>query len=52
MTVAVAPVTPNEQSEPITDFVFNAQNWAEDIALVWAMGFEVDDDNKPGAPNE
>jgi len=43
-TIAAAP---NEQDEPIADFVFNAQNRAEDIALVWAMGFEVDDDNKP-----
>ncbi len=45
--VAVAPVTPNKQNEPIVDFIFNAQNWAEDIALVWSMGFKVDDDNEP-----
>jgi hypothetical protein len=50
-TTAAAPVNPNEQSEPIGDFVFNAQNRAEDIALVLAMGFEVDDDNKPAPEN-
>jgi hypothetical protein len=50
-TKTAAPVTPNEQNKPIVDFVFYAQNWAEDIALVWAMGFEVNDDNKPAPEN-
>ena len=31
---AAAPVAPNEQNESIADFIFNAQNRAEDIALV------------------
>ena len=46
-----APVTPIEQNEPIADFIFNTQNRAEDIALVRAMGFEVDDDNEPALEN-
>ncbi len=46
-TTAAAPVIPNEANEPIADFIFNAQNRAENIALVWAMGFEVDEDNEP-----
>ncbi len=50
-TVAVNPVAPNEQNEPIADFVFNAQNWAEDIALVLEMGFKVDDDREPAPEN-
>ena len=50
-TSAAAPVVQNEQNEPIADFVFNAQNRAEDIALVRAMGFEVDDDNEPAPEN-
>ena len=50
-TTAAAPVTPNEQNEPIADFVFNAQNWAEDIALIRAMGFKVNDDNEPAPEN-
>jgi hypothetical protein len=33
------------------NFVFNAQNRAEDIALVRDMGFEVDDDNGPTPEN-
>jgi hypothetical protein len=45
-TAAAAPVTPNKQNELIADFIFNAQNRAEDITLIWAMGFEVDDDNE------
>ncbi len=49
--MAATPVTLNEQDKPIADFVFNAQNRAEDIALVWAMGFEVDDENKPAPKN-
>ena len=32
----------NKQGKEITDFVFHAQNWAEDIALVQDMEFEVD----------
>ncbi len=47
---ATDPVTPNKANEPI-DFVFNARNRAEDIALVRAMGFEVDDDNGPAPQN-
>ncbi len=50
-TMAAAPVTLNEQDEPIADFVFNAQNRAEDIALVRAMSFEVDNDNEPAPEN-
>jgi len=50
-TTAAAPVVPNEANEPIADFIFNAQNRAEDIALVRAMGFEVDDDNEPAPEN-
>ncbi len=50
-TTATAPITPNKQNEPIADFVINAQNWAEDITFVWAMGFEVNDDNKPAPEN-
>jgi hypothetical protein len=45
-TTAAAPVIPNEANKPIADFVFNAQNRAEDIAL-----FEVDDDNEPAPEN-
>ncbi len=33
--------------EEIANFVFNAQNWLEDITLVWDMGFMVNDNNKP-----
>ncbi len=40
------PTAMNEQGEEIVDWDFQAQNWAEDIALVWAMGFEVDDDKR------
>ena len=43
--------TANEQGEEIAEFVFNAQNRAEDIALVRNMGFEVDDDNEPAPEN-
>jgi len=50
-TTAAAPAAQNEQNEPIADFVFNAQNRTEDIALVRAMGFEVDDDNEPAPEN-
>jgi len=46
-----AAVYINKRGEKIADFVFNAQNWAEDIALVWNMGFEVNDDNKPAPAN-
>jgi hypothetical protein len=50
-TATAAPVTPTEQNVPITDFIFNAQNRAEDIALVQAMGLEVDDNNEPAPEN-
>jgi hypothetical protein len=46
-----AAVYINERGEEIADFVFNAQNRAEDIALVRNMGFEVNDDNKPTPEN-
>jgi hypothetical protein len=42
---AAAAVYIDERGEDIADFVFNAQNRAEDITLVRDMGFEVDDDN-------
>jgi hypothetical protein len=45
------PTATNEQGEEIVDWVFQAQNWAEDIALIRAMGFEVDDDNEPAPEN-
>ena len=50
---AEAPATAyiDERGEDIADFVFNAQNRAEDIALVRNMGFEVDDDNEPAPEN-
>ena len=50
---AEAPATAyiDERGEDIADFVFNAQNRAEDIALVRNMGFEVDDDNDPAPEN-
>ena len=40
---AAAAVYINERGEDIADFVFNAQNRAEDITLVRSMGFEVND---------
>ncbi len=46
-----ATVAINEDDEEIADFVFNAQNRAEDIALVRDMGFMVDDNNKPAPEN-
>ena len=46
-TTVAAPVVPNEANEPIADFIFNVQNRAEDIALVQAMGFEVDETTNP-----
>jgi len=48
---AAAAVYINDRGEDIADFVFNAQNWAEYIALVRNMGFEVDDDNEPAPEN-
>ena len=48
---AAAAVYIDERGEDIADFVFNAQNWAEDIALIQNMGFEVDDDNEPTPEN-
>jgi hypothetical protein len=47
----LTPTATNKVGEEIADFVFQAQNWVEDIALVWAMGFEVGDDNKPAPKN-
>jgi hypothetical protein len=47
----LTPPATNEVSEEIANFVFQAQNRAEDIALVRAMGFEVDDDNEPTPEN-
>jgi hypothetical protein len=44
-------VTNADQGEEIAEFIFNAQNRAEDIALVRNMGFEVDDDNEPAPEN-
>ena len=41
----------DERGEDIADFVFNAQNRAEDIALIPNMGFEVGDDNEPAPEN-
>ena len=38
-----AAVYIDEQGEESADFVFNAQNRAEDITLVRSMGFEVND---------
>jgi hypothetical protein len=46
-----ATVYIDKRGEDIADFVFNAQNRAEDIPLVRDMGFEVDDDNKPAPEN-
>ena len=43
--------TANEQGEEITEFVFNAQNRSEDIALIRNMGFKVDDENNPAPEN-
>ena len=37
-----ATIAIDERGEDIVDFVFHAQNRAEDIALVRDMGFEVD----------
>ncbi len=51
MVPALAPLATNEEGMEIAEFVFNAQNRAEDIALVQNMGFEVDDDNKPAPEN-
>jgi hypothetical protein len=51
---AKAPATTvaiDEDGKEIVDFVFNAQNWAEDIALIWDMGFMVDDNNEPAPKN-
>ena len=48
---AAAAVYIDKRGEDIADFVFNAQNQAEDIALVRDMGFEVDDENEPPPEN-
>ncbi len=46
-----AAIAINEQGEEITDFVFHAQNWAEDITLIRDMGFKIDNDNEPALEN-
>jgi hypothetical protein len=46
-----ATVAIDEDGEEIANFVFNAQNRAEDVALVWDMGFMVDNDNEPAPKN-
>jgi hypothetical protein len=46
-----ATVAINEDGKEIADFVFNSQNWAEDIDLIWDMGFMVDDDSEPAPKN-
>jgi hypothetical protein len=46
-----ATVAIDKDGEEIADFVFNAPNRAEDIALIQDMGFMVDDDNKPAPKN-
>ncbi len=46
-----ATVAFDKRGEEISDFVFHAQNRAEDIAHVQDMGFEVDDDNEPAPKN-
>ncbi len=54
MPIAEAPaatIATDEQGEEIADFIFNAQNRAEDIALIRDMGFEVDDNNEPAPEN-
>ena len=37
--------------ENIPDHVFHLHGQAEDIALIWGLGFEVDDDNDPAPQN-
>ncbi len=46
-----ATVAINEDGKEIADFVLNAQNWVEDIALVWDMGFMVNNNNEPAPEN-
>ncbi len=46
-----ATVAIDEDGEEIAEFVFNAQNWVEDIALIWDIGFMVNDDNEPAPEN-
>ncbi len=46
-----ATVAINKDGEETADFVFNAPNWAEDIALVQDMGFMVNNNNKPTPEN-
>ena len=41
----------DKQGEEIADVFFNAQNQAEDIALVRNMGFEVNNDKEPAPEN-
>jgi hypothetical protein len=47
----IAPLAANEAGKEIADFIYHAQNWAEDIAVVQNLGFEVDDDNEPAPKN-
>jgi hypothetical protein len=54
LPIAEAPaatIATDKQGEEIADFIFHAQNRAEDIALIRDMGFEVDDDNEPAPEN-
>ncbi len=46
-----ATVAIDKDGKEIADFVFNAQNQAEDIALVQDMGFMVNDDNEHAPKN-
>ena len=43
--------TNGEETEAIDDVVFRARSRAEDIAMVRAMGLDVDDDNVPAPEN-
>ena len=40
-----------EESQKIPEFVLHASGWAEDIANVRSMGFQVDDNNDPAPEN-
>jgi hypothetical protein len=51
-TAAAGPSeAPQDVPEPIDESVFAATNTAEDIALVWGQGLDVDDDNEPAPEN-
>jgi hypothetical protein len=47
----IVTVAINKDGKEVADFVFNAQNRADDIALVRDMSFMFDDDNKPAPEN-